>query len=131
MMLLDTHIWIQWIIQRDEGIPANIAKAIQDAEKVVVSAISCWEVVLLSQHRRIELPLDPDAWIAKALEPAGINCIPISCEIARKAGQLPEHHKDPADRLIIATAAVHEAHLASLDSQFPHYQEIALLLLRS
>jgi PIN domain nuclease of toxin-antitoxin system len=129
MILLDTHIWIQWIIQGDEALPVNIAKAIQDADEVAVSAISCWEVVLLSERRRIELPIETDAWVAKALEPAGINCIPISCEIARKAAELPEHHKDPADRLIIATALVHNADLASLDKQFPRYQEIAPCLL--
>jgi PIN domain nuclease of toxin-antitoxin system len=84
---------------------------------------------MLSQRRRIDLPLEPATWIAKALEPTGITAIPISCEIAHKAAQLPQHHKDPADRLIIATALVHEADLASLDSQFPHYQEIVPRLL--
>jgi len=130
MILLDTHIWIQWIMNGDEGIPSGIARAIQDAEEVAVSAISCWEVILLSQRRRIDLPLEPTAWIAKALGPSGIACIPISCEIAHKAAQLPQYHKDPADRLIIATALIHEAGLASLDSQFPHYQEIVPRLLR-
>ena len=129
MILLDTPIWIQWIINGNEGIPAGIVRAIQDAEEVTVSAISCWEVVLLNQRRRIDLPLEPAAWIAKALGPTGIACIPISCEIAHKAAQLPQHHKDPADRLIIATALIHEADLASLDSQFPHYQEIVPRLL--
>jgi PIN domain nuclease of toxin-antitoxin system len=114
----------------EEEIPSGIARAIQDAEKVAVSAISCWEFILLSQRRRIDLPLEPTTWLAKALGPSGIACIPISCEIAYKAAQLAQHHKDPADSFIIATALIHEAKLASLDSQFPYYQEIVPRLLR-
>lgn len=54
--------------------------------------------------------------------------IPITFEIANRAVALPEIHRDPADRIIIATALVHAAKLASLDSVFPSYQELQHLL---
>ncbi|MEZ5600631.1 MAG: PIN domain-containing protein [Candidatus Competibacteraceae bacterium] len=51
------------------------------------------------------------------LSPAGIN-LPVSWEIALHSAQLPEHHRDPADRIIIATALAYDARLASLDGVF-------------
>jgi len=54
-----------------------------------------------------------------------LQYLPITCGISRLAGRLPEHHKDPADRIIIATALCHNLKLMSLDNIFPAYQEIA------
>ncbi|EAW33944.1 PIN domain-containing protein [Lyngbya sp. PCC 8106] len=48
----------------------------------------------------------------------------IDRDIAIKASQLPEHHRDPADRIIIATALIYDASLVSLDSMFPQYAEL-------
>lgn len=48
----------------------------------------------------------------------------VTCEIANRAAMLPEIHRDPADRIIIATALVHGMKLASLDSIFPNYKEL-------
>jgi PIN domain nuclease of toxin-antitoxin system len=53
-----------------------------------------------------------------------VNVLPITCDISYLAGTLPEHHKDPADRIIIATALYHNLKLMSLDSIFPAYQEL-------
>lgn len=53
-----------------------------------------------------------------------IQVLPVDRPIAIKASQLPEHHRDPADRIIIATALIHEASLVSLDSVFPRYEEL-------
>lgn len=56
--------------------------------------------------------------------PSGIEALPVTCEIGRRAVTLPEHHKDPADRLIIATSLHHGARLASVDSMFDRYSEL-------
>ncbi|MEX6775747.1 PIN domain-containing protein [Limnospira fusiformis] len=61
--------------------------------------------------------------LAIALE-GDIQVLPVDRPIAIKASQLPEHHRDPADRIIIATALIHEASLVSLDSVFPQYEEL-------
>jgi PIN domain nuclease of toxin-antitoxin system len=55
--------------------------------------------------------------------------LPITPQIANTAAALPEHHRDPQDRLIIATALVHDADLMSADGQFPRYTELAGKLL--
>jgi PIN domain nuclease of toxin-antitoxin system len=55
----------------------------------------------------------------EALTNSGVESLPLTCEIAQRAVELPDIHRDPADRMIIATAVVHNARLASIDSVFP------------
>lgn len=124
MILLDTHIWLNWLIQGEGALPPGIRNAIATADRIGVSAISCFEVTMLARRGRIELPCETEEWLIKALIPSGIEPLPVTCEISHGAVSLPEHHKDPADRLIIATALHHGARLASVDSMFGHYSEL-------
>lgn len=124
MIVLDTHIWLRWTIQGSSGLPAGIQVALQLEERVAVSAISCFEVAYLVKRQRIVLPLSVEAWLRDALLPAGIESLPITWDIALISAQLPEHHRDPADRLIIAIALAYNAQLASLDSAFQQYTEL-------
>jgi PIN domain nuclease of toxin-antitoxin system len=69
-------------------------------------------------------------WL-RQVEEAQIVCfIPVTPWIGVNAVALPEHHKDPQDRLIIATALHYQATLVSFDSQFPLYQELGLNLIK-
>jgi len=78
----------------------------------------------LQKRPRIELPVPLNQWLDAALHGSDIQVIPITSEIAHLACILPEHHKDPADRLIIATSIVNQNKLISFDSAFPNYQEL-------
>jgi PIN domain nuclease of toxin-antitoxin system len=78
----------------------------------------------LAKRGRIELPLPVNEWLEEALVNSGVVALPVSCTIAERAVALPDIHRDPADRIIIATALVHDIRLASMDSIFPDYQEI-------
>jgi PIN domain nuclease of toxin-antitoxin system len=125
MILLDTHIWLNWVIRGESSIPQRIAQSIENEDRVAISAISCFEAALLAKRGRIELPLAPEKWIENALGPSGIECLPVTCGIAEKSTALSDIHRDPADRIIIATALAFNASLASLDSTFAKYEEIA------
>ncbi len=128
MIVIDTHIWVKWIMEGGQNLPASIADRIEHDEQVCISAISCLETSWLVANGKLELPVPLQQWLYDALLPAGIEPLPVNCEIARCSVELPWHHKDPADRIIIATAIVYKANLASLDTQFPHYQDVAALL---
>ena len=75
MILLDTHIWINWILLGRDALKPAITSAIEDADRVAVSAISCFEVTLLVKGRKLELPLSTDEWIKEALEQSAIVSI--------------------------------------------------------
>jgi PIN domain nuclease of toxin-antitoxin system len=104
VIILDTHIWIWFINQEFDLFPTHWRKAIETADQVGISPVSCYEVALAQQRGRLELPCTADRWFQEALEPTGITLFPLTAEIAYQAVSLSPVHKDPFDRLIIATA---------------------------
>ncbi len=129
MMLLDTHIWVRWLISDNLGL--ELVDLIETSEQVCISSISCWEIVYLAKRGRIELEIPVEKWIDVGLSETQITCLPIDQQIAVLSAKLPEHHRDPADRIIIATAITHGAQLVSFDDKFRKYEELQGFLLPS
>lgn len=128
--VLDTHIWIWFVTQEFERFPSHWRKEIEIAEQVGTCPVSCYEVALAHQKGRLELPCSVDRWLQEALEPSGIELLPLTTKIAYRAISLSPIHKDPFDRLIIATALFYKAKLASIDGLFSQYLEIDKQLMR-
>ncbi|MGF1517176.1 MAG: type II toxin-antitoxin system VapC family toxin [Nodosilinea sp.] len=124
VIVLDTHTWFWFIKQDFARFPRSWRDDIETAEQVGVSAISCFEIALAEQRGRIELPCPTAEWLDEALEPSGIMLLPLTAAVSCRAVSLSPVHKDPFDRLIIATALVYEAQLASVDTLFPRYPEL-------
>ena len=129
MQVLDTHVWLWWM-SKDERLKPVWREAIEKSASVGVSAISLFEVAWLVEHQRIELGCALGWWFEQALDASDITLLPISPAIAERAVTLPEHHSDPQDRIIIATALEHKAQLLSADSKFKLYHELDELLVR-
>jgi len=121
VILLDTHIWVRWVDPNANPLSPGLVELIERADQLAVSAITCWEVALLVRRGRIELNLSLMDWVDHALSGSSVICLPIDRRIAVRAASLPEHHRDPADRLIIATAMERQAQLMSLDEAFTAY----------
>lgn len=129
MILLDTHIWHWWVNQIPGKLSPALIDRIEQEDEVLVSAISCFEMAWLVRHGRIDLGMPYSEWFAEVSAGSGIRFSPVTPEIAALAVSLPEHHKDPQDRLIIATALTHDAQLISFDGCFPLYRELDGLLI--
>lgn len=93
--------------------------------------MSCYELALAHRQGRLELPVEPAHWFREALQPAGIELLPITPAIAARAVALPDLYRDPFDRLIIATALEYGAGLASVDGLFRRYPALSGRLLPS
>lgn len=130
VIVLDTHIWFWLMTQEFERFPSSWRDEIDAAECVGVSPISCYEIALASQRGRLELPCAADEWFEAALEPAGITLFPLTAEVTCQAVGLSPIHRDPFDRMIIATALSYGAKLASVDRLFLQYAELADCLMR-
>lgn len=111
VIVLDTHIWFWLMTSEFDRFPSHWQDIIATAELVGVSAISCFEIALAQQRGRLELPCSANEWFQEALEPAGITILPITPDIACRTVNLSPVHKDPFDRLIIATALEYGAKL--------------------
>jgi len=131
MIVLDTHIWFWWINEEHHRFPASWLARIENADKVVVSPVSCFEIALANQRGRLTLPCLADDWLHDALAPAGVELLPMTAAIATRAVSLSPIHKDPFDRIIIASALELNAQLASIDGNFPLYTELQLNLMQA
>lgn len=129
MIVLDTHIWFWWINKDCQNLSDIRQAQIENAERVAVSAISCFEMAWLERHQRISISCQMSAWFEKALTESGVELLSITPNIAMRAVNLYEHHSDPQDRIIIASAIEHNARLMSDDRKFPLYSELTGKLL--
>jgi PIN domain nuclease of toxin-antitoxin system len=128
VILLDTHIWVWWVHQASE-LPAAEREFIEShaADGLAVSAISCWEVTLLSRRKRLDLSRPIAEWLDLALAASGVEAIPLTPEIARDSVWLPEpFHRDPADRMIVATARAFDLVLVTRDQKILSYPHVRL-----
>jgi PIN domain nuclease of toxin-antitoxin system len=116
MIVLDTHAWIWWVIG-DTRLTQTALLAIESADTVGVPAISCWEVALLVAHGRISLDRDVLLWIQESLPAPRVQLLELTPEIAVLSSRLEWSHRDPADRLIVATAIVHDASVVTKDGE--------------
>jgi len=115
VILLDTHAWLWWVT--DEGPLSPIATAeISAAASVGIPTVACMEVAALVRRRRIELTEEVETWIARALVQDRVEPVPLTPEIAVRAGSFgDEFVGDPADRIIYATAIVTGRRLVTRD----------------
>jgi PIN domain nuclease of toxin-antitoxin system len=116
--LLDTHILLWWL-RRDPRLPKSYLAVLEkaDAENPLwLSEISLWEIATLHSLGRIELQLPLREWLEKATAAPLVRRLGISPAIATEVAALPDHfHRDPGDRIIVATARVVGATLLTRD----------------
>jgi len=116
--VLDTHAWVAWVIgTRDLAKPTRDAlDALPSDRRPYLSAISLWEVAMLVELTRLSLALPLGDWLSSAAHPRTVRLIPITPEIAAGTAALPPtFHRDPADRIIVATCRELEAPLLTSD----------------
>lgn len=123
-LLLDTHAWI-WLISGSKQISPSSIKFIERANKtqnIFISSISCWEIAMLENKKRIVLEKPCLLWIKDSLKLTGIELINIFPEIAVESCNLPDDfHGDPADRIIVATSRVKSLMLVTRDKNILSY----------
>jgi PIN domain nuclease of toxin-antitoxin system len=116
--LLDTHAWIWWIDQ-DRRLGAATIAALDRLPleaRPYLSGISLWEVAMLVERGRLRLDLPLSEWLEAAAHPRSVQIVPITAAIAADVAALPaSFHRDPADRIIVATARVMKLPLLSRD----------------
>lgn len=117
LIVLDTHAFVWWMNQPAE-LSADARTACEHADLLGIPAISCWEIALLSSRGRLLDRVDIRAWLADAFKVRGTRLLPLTPQVAATAAALaPEMGRDPADRLIVATALENGAPLVTKDER--------------
>ena len=129
MIILDTHIWVWW--NQDFPKLTDFQKEIIEnsrTEGIGISTISLIEISRLVNRGRLVLPKPLNEWFSIALAEQGVLLIPITSAIAIESYSLPgEFHKDPADRIIVATARTYDCPLMTNDCNIVAYPHVKLI----
>lgn len=114
-LLLDTHVWL-WSMLEPERITSSVADVFQSGGcELWLSPISIWETLVLVEKGRLDLGGDPERWVERALEAVPLREAPLTFEVALASGGIALPHRDPADRLLAATAQVFDLTLVTAD----------------
>ncbi len=119
--LLDTMVWL-WSVGPTELIGRAGLDVMTNGEEDIYISVACiWEVSIKARLGKYRLPEEPTVYVPKRLATQGIRALPITQAHALKVFDLPLHHQDPFDRLIIAQAIVEEMTILTADRAFARY----------
>jgi PIN domain nuclease of toxin-antitoxin system len=126
MILLDTHAWL-WYATESPKLSENALKAIQQTEKAAVLSVSCWEIAMQVEKKRIGLDRDVAEWITLALQRPKITLLPLEPKAAVLAAQLRNFHGDPIDRFLAATSLTYQIPLVTKDELIQNWGQIEII----
>ncbi len=123
MILLDTCTLL-WLTSD----PSQLSKKAQEKirennDSLFVSSISAFEIAIKVKKKKLILPMKINHWFEETLDFHGIEEISIDSSLLIRAAELPPHHQDPCDRIMIATAESHRLILLTPDSLIKQYHE--------
>lgn len=120
-VLLDTQSWL-WMHAHPDRFGGPVRELIEDGRnELLLSAASSWEIAIKWALGKLPLPEAPGAYVPSRLRAAGITPLAISHLHALRVAELPRHHGDPFDRLLIAQAQLEGLSILTSDSAFDRY----------
>jgi len=121
-LLLDTCTFI-WLAAEPDRLSNRAGRAVSDeSNELFLSHASAWEIHIKSLAKKLVLPGRPRLWIAQQLSARQVTDWPIDLETIHGTSDLPMHHKDPFDRLILAQSLVHDLRIVTPDPIFRRYK---------
>lgn len=118
-LLLDTHIFL-WAVTDSRKLKASARQQMLAADEVYVSAASVWEIAIKSRLGKIT---GDAGQLALAIGDSGFIELPVSAHHAARVAQLPLHHHDPFDRLLVAQSLSEPLLLLTADGALARYGE--------
>jgi len=123
-VLLDTHILL-WTLTEDPRLSGKARKLIENAAEIYISAATFWEMAIKVGLGKLAVDLDE---IREYCLESGFVELPVTSEHAIAVKDLEHHHKDPFDRLILATAMSEPMRLLTADTGMAQYTSLAILV---
>ncbi len=120
-VLLDTHAFLWWISDSPELSDAAREAIADQRNAPIFSAVSGWEIAIKAGLGRLELPGSPAKFVNEQLSQNGLEVLPIHSRHALGVYGLPDHHRDPFDRLLVSQAVVEKLPILTADPEIPRY----------
>jgi PIN domain nuclease of toxin-antitoxin system len=119
--LLDTVVFL-WNFAEPDRLNPEVRLLLQNPQAgVFLSSVTSWEMSIKAVSGKLQLPEAPRSYIAKRMTPAGLLSLAITHEHALRARELPRHHADPFDRMLVAQAQTEGMVLITADRQLLKY----------
>jgi PIN domain nuclease of toxin-antitoxin system len=113
--LLDTHIWL-WMLLEPENLNSNVHSSLKDwKNRLFLSPVSVWELSLLVEKGYMTFSEGINAWVTKSQKELDLREAPFTIEVAARLRETHSMHRDPADRLLVATARAYDLTLVTAD----------------
>lgn len=126
-LLLDTQCWL-WMRAAPQRLSGRTRRLLADpANELVLSAASVWELAIKNALGKVRLPEPFGEFVVSRLAEDAIVPLPVQHTHAMRVAELPAHHRDPFDRLLVAQAQVEALSLLTTDRQLAEY-DVAVIL---
>jgi PIN domain nuclease of toxin-antitoxin system len=120
-VLLDTHVWL-WMQAEPERLGAQARSLIQDeANELLFSAASVWEISIKVGLGKLQLLEPVSTYVPSRMQSSGVSALAVNHVHAAAVSDLPRHHGDPFDRLLVAQALTEGVPILSSDTQLDAY----------
>lgn len=131
MIVIDTHVLLWWV-SGDKALSRTAARRIRahlaEGGEIIVSSISVWEIAMLIRKGRLALTMPLEHWLEHVSRIEGVRFMPVDNEVCLLSASLPgTFHKDPADRMIVATARKLAAALLTADEKILRYEHVVTI----
>lgn len=119
--LLDTHIFLWWNLGNPQ-LSDRVVGIISDGNtEIFLSAVSAWEIAIKVAKKKLTIPEVPVRFVPSRMQLHGFQPLPVQIYHATRVHELPMHHTDPFDRLLIVQSQIESIPLISMDVDFRKY----------
>ncbi len=125
-VLLDTHVLV-WAATTPERLGSDLA-VIEDADRRIVSAVCVWELAIKQRLGKLSLGSDVRTWVRRVTSELVLDHLPVTADHAAAVEHLPDVHRDPFDRLLVAQAVAEGAVLLTADERLTAYGDAVRLV---
>ena len=120
-LLVDAPALI-WSVDRPSSLSVDARDAMSDpGNQLLISMATIWEISIKTGLGKLTLSQPFRPWVERAVRDLRASLVPISIASADVPSQLPHHHRDPLDRMLVAQSQVESAPIVSGDGVFDHY----------
>lgn len=120
--LVDTHVWL-WMQAEPGRLRDETRELVEDmANELLLSAASAWEISIKYLIGKLSLPEPPSSYVPERMRRSGTAPLPVETIHSLRTSELPDHHNDPFDRLLIAQAQILRIPIVTADRQLEAYE---------
>ncbi|SON60207.1 hypothetical protein MSIMFI_01701 [Mycobacterium simulans] len=119
--LVDTHVWL-WIQSEPDRLRDETRAIVADVRNnVLFSAASAWEIAIKYRLGKLALPEAPASYVPDRMRRSGTAALPVEHAHVLRTAELPDHHRDPFDRVLVAQAQLLDLTVVTADDQLSAY----------